>query len=454
MLLPFDFPFRGAGRAKRFPRIESVAGAYWRDSLERQGSFGYAGDDENPRALPKRTLASMREKMQDWLDAKRDDGTLIPPLGLLVAFCDAAIAPPGPEVIGVPREDLAWLASPGDLLLLSDGVTTHYTTMLATTHGGERLQLVDEWPERVFLRDGFNEADVAARIEPFLGGVFESVVPGRMVIDISCDEFARVAVGLVTYDTPLVLEQLHQHGLERYSEPAAQLVFGCALMAPSYDVLVFDAAPYFARAEAGAIAAGDEALALDAAAWSYAAHAIATLLQDDGAPVHAAAPFAAVLGDLHRRYGEARLLDALDVEVVIRIGNAAAHASQFDVAFAWLSKAIERNPFHDAAHWLRAKVRQYRGGADGDGIVADATEALRRNQAWIDRRIAEHNARDPRDRAGTNDDLGRISGLASRRVEELRIRAVGFMLLGRLDDAEADLAEARKMRLDDAGIDR
>lgn len=448
MIPPLDLPFRGAGRDKRDLRTESMAGSYWRTSLERQNQYGYAGDDENPRELPKRTLSSMREKMQDALDAQQDDGTLVPPLGLHIAFCDEALALSAPEVIRVPREDLWWLAAPGDLLLLSDRVTTHFTTMLraCTPHGPMRI--IDEWPERVFLREGFNEADIAARLLPFCDGAFAEQAAGRLEVEITRDEYLRVAVGLVTYDTPLLLERLFDHRPDRYRDAASQLAFGRALMAPSHDVLACFAAPWLFRAERQACADGDDALALQAAAVSYAAHCIAGYGQHAGAAVQAAAPFLSEAEALERRYGRARLHGAIDVETLIRMGNAAAWGQQFDVAHLWLSAAIERDPFHDAAHWLRAKVHQKCRNAQG--MVDDASEALRRNQAWIDRRRIEHEARDPRDVHGKQDDIGRIGGLLTRRAEELRLRAVGLVVLGRLDEARADLLEAQEVRPDDA----
>jgi len=443
VLLPFDFPFRGAGRDKRDARTEAVAGSHWRTGLQRQSQFGYAGDDENPRELPRRTLSSMRELMQDVLDGRHDDGTLVPPHGLHIAFCDEALEVSAPEVIPVPREHLWWLAAPGDLLLLTDRITTHFTTMLHAVTPSGPMQLVDEWPDRVFLREGYNEADVAARSAPFFGGVFESVVPGRRVVEIDRDEYLRVAVGLVTYDTPRLFEALFDHDPARYRGAAAQLALGRALMAPSHDEIAHLAAPYFRRAEAQALHEGCDELARAAAAGSYVAHAIAMLGQRDGAAVQAGQPFADELLALQRRHGEAALLAALDVEVLIRLGHAAGRAQRYDQAFAWLGLAIERNPFHDAAHWMRAKPVEQ---------VADATEALRRNQAWIDRRIAEHNARDPRDHAGHHDDLGRIAGLMTRRAEELTIRAGGLVQLGRLDEAEADLREAARLKPEDSRV--
>src|SRR5262249_1630782 len=278
-------------------------------------------------------------------------------------------------------------------LLLSDKVTAHYTTMLSASDKTGRMQMVDEWPERVFLREDFNEEEICARLEPFFAGVFESVLPGKKEISITRDEFLRVAVGLVTLWPPPLLERYVERRPALRDDAATMLSFGLNLMAPAHDAIARFAAPYFLRAEHLAIAAAQTEPARQAAAWSYAAHAIAALQQRRAGDPFAIAPFADEVVSLNQRHGEEALLTLLDVEVLCRLGNAAAVAGQFDAAFRWLDLAVARDPFHDAAHWLRAKVRQYRN--EPAEQVADATEALARNAAWIARRRAEHDARDP-----------------------------------------------------------
>jgi tetratricopeptide (TPR) repeat protein len=451
-MLPFDFKFQGAGRALRGPRIEALAASSWKDTLDRQGRARYAGDDENAREVPYRTLYSMREGMQDNLDAIPDDGSHIPSNALFFAFCDQQVSMPVEQVIPVPREDLWWLATSGDLLLLSDKVTTHYATMLHASAETGRMALVDEWPDRIFLREGFNEKDVCARVNPFFGGVFDSVEPGKKEVSVTRDEFLRVAVGLVTLDTPALLHSYLARRPELREDARAMLSFGLALMTPAHDAVARFAAPYLARAEELFAAAGENDKALESAACSYAAHLIAVLVQMHGRERFAVAPFAAEAKALEQRHGKDTLISGLDVELLIRLGNAAAVAGQYPAAFEWLDLAVVRDPFHDAAHWLRAKVRQFQN--EPVEQVADATEALARNAAWIERRRAEHMARDPRDYYGRLDIERRIGGLETRRHEELMIRAVGLVMLGRLDEASADAEAARKLRPEASGPHR
>lgn len=444
MLLPFSFGFKGPGRPVRDPRIEDLATNSWQSTLMEQTMVKYAGDDEDPRALPVRTLFSVREKMQDALDAERGAAPHLAAHGVYFAFCHEGVRMPADQVIAVPRQDLWWLAAPGDLLLLSDKVTHHFATMLFAAPDADRLYLVDEWPDRIFLREGFNEENVRATVEPFFASVFESILPGRQQVGLTRDEYLRVIVGLVTLDTPALLDRYLQRRPALPENAAAMYSLGRNLMTPARDEIARFAAPYFAEAERLAAAGGDAEVERDAAAWSYAAHTISAMGQGRSKDHLAVKPFAEELRRLRARFGEQELLARLDVEVLARLGNAAGHAEQYDAAFRYLDLAVARDPFHDAAHWMRAKVRQYR--QDPEGQVADATEALARNAAWIARREAERDGRDPRDRYGRMDDEGRIAGLKSRRWEELLIRSHAFLALDRLDDAQADAEAAIALR--------
>ena len=64
------------------------------------------------------------------------------------------------DAIPVPREDLWWLAAPNDLLLVSDRITHHYTTVERVSTASERIYLLDDLPDRIFLKEGLNSAGV------------------------------------------------------------------------------------------------------------------------------------------------------------------------------------------------------------------------------------------------------------------------------------------------------
>ncbi len=70
----------------------------------------------------------------------------------------------------VPRKNFWYLARPGDTVLLSDGITHHYTFIHGIDRRAQTIDLADLWPDRIFLRDGLNAAGVAATLIPGSGG--------------------------------------------------------------------------------------------------------------------------------------------------------------------------------------------------------------------------------------------------------------------------------------------
>jgi hypothetical protein len=142
VLLPFDLGFTGAKRRIRDPRTEAVAATSWKQTLALQGTTRYAGDEGDPRALPDRPLFRMREQLQDTLDASRGlPDQHYAQLSLYLAFSRTGVDMPVGRTIEVPPEHLWWLAAPGDLLLLSDGVTTHFATLLNASEERGSMQI-------------------------------------------------------------------------------------------------------------------------------------------------------------------------------------------------------------------------------------------------------------------------------------------------------------------------
>lgn len=422
-------PVSLVGRPRRDPRVEEVADSTrWWALLLTQNVFGYAGDDPNPRPLPTRTLYTMKKQMSDYLQAgveqrARSDEPGRKPWAwdaLQLAFCSSRVKMRLDEVIPVPREDLWWLAAPGDLVLLSDRVTHHYTTVDHVGREADRIFFIDEWPDRIFLRAGLNAAGVEAQVFDYMAGVFEGVAPqfsGKKHVSISRDEFLRVIVGLVTLDTPALFERYLVHRPEAKSNFSLRYAFGAALMDVEMDRLAKFAVPHFKAAWRAAMADPRAGEADEAATRLYQALVIARFSQQYEGDALVAKPFVDELRHLLLKQAEDSLLARLSVEQLARIGNAAGHAQEFQAALGYLDRAVARDSTHEGARHLRAMVRSRTG--DWPGVVDDITAALAANAMRIGAREAQRDARDPRDRYGLDDDKNRLAGLRSRRLEEL-----------------------------------
>lgn len=439
------------GRPTRDPRVEASAhnNKLW-TLVMFQNVFGFAGDDPNPRPLPKRTLYTIKKKMSDYLQAgveqrvQADPDTKIPWAWdtIHLAFCSDRVKMPLDEAIPVPREDLWWLAAPDDLVLLSDRVTHHYTTVDHVVREADRIFFIDEWPDRIFLKQGLNEAGVAAEVHPYMAGVLEAVAPalrGKKHVSITRDEFSRVIVGLITLDTRELLDHYLAHRPHTKGSFAVRFSFGATLMDAELDRLVKFAVSHFKAAWRIATAnpdAGDTKLA---AARYYQSLVISNFVQQYSGDVLAAKPFADELRSLLGNQTEESLLESLKVEEIARIGNAAGHAQDFESAVRYLDRAVARGPTHEGARHLRAMAKSRI--ADWPGTIEDIKAALAANAERTLARQSEHDARDSRDRYGLSDDEARLEGLRSRRMEELSLLVTALVQLQRWPEARAAAEE-------------
>jgi len=448
-----------AGRPLRDSRIETLANGSKFFSLLTMNVFGYAGDDPNPRPIPNRTLYTIKKKMSDYLQAgiatraRSDSGGKQPWAwdALKFAFCSDRVKMPLEQVIPIPREDLWWLAASDDLVLLSDRVTHHYTTVDHVAREAGRIFFLDEWPERIFLKAGLNAADVAAQIDPYLAGALDDAAPGlknKKHVSITRDEFLRVIVGLVTLDTPALLDRYLAYRPEAKQDFAIRYAFGAALMDVEMDQLAKFAVPHL---KAAWQLAGSKPADVDAervAALFYQALAIAKFAQLFSGEPLAAKPFADELDALLVKVSEQSLLDRLDVEELARIGNAAGHARDFAASLRYLDHAVGRDPAHDGARHLRAMVKSVTG--NWSGVAEDLVVALATNAERSRARAAERDARDPRDRHGLDDDKARLGGLRGRRCEELELLFNAYVNLGDFARARAAAEEVVALEPDRA----
>jgi tetratricopeptide (TPR) repeat protein len=436
------------GRPARDSRLQQYASIRLRDSLLKQDTVGFAGDDPNPRPLPKRTLGSFKRQFSDYFQADPKLDQFRAPHALYLAFCSDKVRFPLQDAIAVPREDLWWLAAPNDLVLLSDKIHHHYTTVHRVSPEGEKIYFLDDWPERTFLKDGLNSAGVRAEIVPYFAGIFDGILPGRKEVGITREEYLRVVVGLITQDTPALLERYLEHRPQARADHALNLSCGLSLLDVAQDNVARFAVPWLERAlaivRAGA-RAEDERRAAGAL---YVALLVSARRARQCGDTLAEKPFEDCRRDLLSRYDEQQLLDGLDIEQLCRLGNASGWGQDFDAAAMYLNLALARDPRHEGALWLRAKVRLRRD--DAAGALEDASEAIAANLRRTQEREAKRDARDARDRWGRLDDENRLAGLLHRRGDEYGDRASALIRIGRIEEARADAEQTIALAPQDA----
>src|SRR5262249_34473221 len=149
------------------------------------------------------------------------------------AFHDDRLQSTDDEVVTVPRSVLWCFVHEGDWVLLSDRNTHHYTQVHRVDRAGKRIIFADRWPDRFFLLEGRNTAEVQAKlVDPDMKAVHDKLEQFKFkgmdeetskeyhrnaqmwgvistlskqkptqVVEITESEFNRVALGVVTFDS-------------------------------------------------------------------------------------------------------------------------------------------------------------------------------------------------------------------------------------------------------------
>jgi len=388
------------------PRIRDMLynANMWEVFLQLAGGMAYAGDDPNPRPLPPTTLSDLKQSVEAGLQAAHQRGVRHINNALYFAFYSDRFKGEPDRSIAVPRDDLWWLASAGDTVLLSDRVTHHYTGIDDVDRETERVSFRDPWPDRFFLKAGLNAAGVAAQ------------AVGDKPLSITREEFRCVAVGLITMDTPALLEDYFAQHPARAASVEINLSCGLCLLDVEKERFAHVAAPYLWRALQLATERGLQEKAALAAKKLFVALSVAAYQVGMAGEPLAARPFQDELRRITARIAPETILAGLDADDLCRLGNAAGNAGEPEAARAWFDRAVAIAPDHEQARWLRAIARDQT--QDFEGSAVDAEEAVRLNIARVEAIKTERDALDPRDRWGRGAAESKILSLTHRRAEE------------------------------------
>jgi hypothetical protein len=425
-----------SGRPPRDPRIEDIV----RNVLIQRDLFcqnaRYAGDDENPRPLPKLSLADWKRYTEFLWQNSRREGFQAVPSALYFAFYNDRFAGEEGATVSMPRAHLWWLVAPGDSVLLSDGIVHHYTMVSSVDRATKRIAFADPWEDRLFLKQDLNMAGVAA-----------IPVEGMRGLTITGEEFERVVVGLETIDTPKLLESyLDQFPAQRRNSRLL-LEFALAILDAEREDLTPTAAAYADQALfAALLAPAHERESI--AAILYLALNVALHKARASAEPLAAKPFADRLYRLLLDYTEPALQEHLSIEQLCRMANAAGWAQDFDRATQLFQLAIERQPNHVQARHLRASAFFHR--KEFSAAIDDALVALEANAREIAELQHERDALDPRGAVPITMADQKLAGRRRLRSDIYAVLTASCGGAGRWKETESFALEWHSLRPDDA----
>lgn len=375
----------------------------------------YAGDGENPRPLPKITIHDFKKHL--FLSQKKLNETWHSPDAMYFAFVSDRHNWEAKELITMSPEHLWWMLRSGDIVLLSDRVTHHYTQINQINHEQKRVTFLDPWPERFFLREGLNLMNIKA--DDKLG--------------ISREEFLRVIVGMVTLDVPDLLQSYLNSFPEQKKSPDLLRRMGLTFLDDGRDRFAFEAAGYLVQAYSS-LSPGEDENAKMIGSEAYMALKMA-IFQHQKTPL-AAKVFQRSLNRICKDHLAEEFCDYLTAENLGRLAFTAGKAGSLQDALHYFDLALKKDPDHERNYYFRALVNLL--SQNYEEVVSDSSAALTLNRRNRESITANLSSKDHRDWMGRNNDKAHLEENEQQYIEILSIRAKAHMLIGNFPAAKAD----------------
>ena len=402
------------------------------NTLTSQGYGGYEGLEPDARPLPKITLTDLVRKMRRSLRYAVAQGVPLETHAAYFTFHSDNVSIKGNDAISLPKHKLWCTVRRGDTVLLSHGSTHHYTKVYEVDHRLGSVDFVDYWPELSFsfMLKGHNVFGFTAELIT-LEGLFSDNRP-RKLVRVKREEFLKVALGLVTLDSPNFVTSFLDANPSSLNRADHLLAFSESLLNADNDEFVDSAAGRLTSALGLARKSGVVELEKIIAARLH----FALLLNFYVHQINGKSQESTDLRELKSLwdlYGKDALFGVLDSVESLRIGVAAAKALAPHDAVKFLSTAIEKNAGSEEAYLHRAEVRLNAGELQAAledissalQLIVAAREALRqRSSSRLERDIAGHE----------EDDMERRM-LENAQVAALVIEGHSFLGLQRWQDA-------------------
>jgi hypothetical protein len=349
-------------------------------------------------------------------------------------------------VRNLPWDAYWFTALPGDLVLLSDQVSHHYTNIAAIDHEAGSVDFLDRWPDILTELVGAS---------PQLFGAGSGPFSGATLVRFTREEFERLFFAAIVLDTatyPFWLEKTLPTALwtpELQAALARSLLHAnrnCGFPVQAADLII--GAIRQAHRD-GNTAFVEQSLpimmvAVELSRWTL-------LAQGNMERAERARRY---LSDLVDRYGSAPV-DGIDAKDVVNIAFAAARVAPLE-ALKYLEVAIKKDPSNQQAYLLRAEVNStiLRSWPQGDRNLAicvsqegirDVEKALRSLDATKEE-IARRGSDYLHDRGvywekgetAMKEDGEEAQRFVPERVRALRLRGALRLFSGDLDGSKAD----------------
>jgi tetratricopeptide (TPR) repeat protein len=393
------------------------------NELAMQGVMGNASTDPNPRPMLKISLVDLAETGNHALDrtgnALRSINYVLNRRGFGSRQEQVVQTDPG----------VMWcLTMPSDIVLLSDKATHHVTMVFRLHPDSGVIDLIDPWPEDIFLRKGHNAAGVEAKLLPYVVteaqaklSPYLAVARSKKLVRLTKAEFLKVLVGSSMLDGVDLPEQYLALDPKAADRDTFHLGMGMTFMAYPNDLFVREAIGHLERAITTAERASDDAMRGRAASRLHLAYRLAVYgsTQDGGSADTATA---AKLARLTERFGVPDLESRYTGTDFYRLALAAGRARAAAEAVQLFGKSIALQPDHQDSYLWRGMAYTLLG--DRTAAIRDATHALalnRAEQAALEKHVAERGEVGLVERER---DMGKAATLEEQRKQVQRLIAL------------------------------
>jgi tetratricopeptide (TPR) repeat protein len=424
-----------ASSHQRPPRLEELAFFEDLKMLAGQGMTKLAIEGQSERPKPKISLIDMKRALAR--SALNDRRKLVPDV-LLYAVHNTNYSSLDPEVLNLPFSTYWCIVSAGDLVLLSDMWTDHWTRVFAAPHGQNSIILNDLWPDQNFLQSGHNAADIHAEVlEDFL-------IPGKKLLKIEKEEFERVFIGAISLNTPGLADAVILNLPANHPRSAVYMSLGEAFLRSGSDRL----APFAVDALKGALVQARDVHDQNAtdriASRMFVALSLSMFVHEESGDSAGSKKYQRELMQLTGRHTVGKLVDAAGSQDLFVLANAAGRARQFEIALAYFDGAVFKNPDFEDAYIYRAQTLLRIGTSSGDmlggvrKLIQDTSRAIDIINKKLQSRTDRHLIYMERGVIGLEQESADMQALVASKVLALRTRGSGYVMLRNFDAAVED----------------
>jgi len=277
-----------------------------------------------------------------------------------------------PSLISIPRNRFWCLVRPGNMVLLTDGITHHYTTVYAKDTQKQTIDFIDSWPDKkLFLRQGKSGRTINAQIIP--------VPESGKLVRITRKEFERVIIGSSSNESKAFIRQLPDLFPERAINPHFMLAIAINVLGDTGEETPIAAIPYYQTALSLALSSTDTKLRQKVTTETYYVVRLSRYWIDGGgvAPSELTSTRQAV-EILHQQiqthFANNITITSLNENQLIRLGQLAWQLYQLREAENLFSLVIKNSPNNPEGYFGRAKARNRL--LDHAGTINDSSKTI------------------------------------------------------------------------------